>query len=708
MLHHVTQHDDSTQGIRVPLVRLGACIMGALAIAAHNIYVLRSFAIAPFAVVTAFLLGYGALSVLLLRRHPGAAWAFHVGDLAVCTVVVYASGAEHSWLFAFLLIPVWNQTHTNAKRAAVSGVLATLFYLAMLLFVRVVEERPLATSLIIFRTIMIAIVTTYCVTSAIIVQRSRRRFTVALTDAQRDALENAATLTALNRLTQAVTMTPEVAPMLDTAAGEMLTLFNASGCMIALIDEKQDALEIVACRATRPVPSAVFGLRIPFTEGAACAIVTRTRRPLIVPEAQTSPMLEATRDALRALSAQSVLVAPIITHSDVIGTINIHTDDPRRRFTDEEAMLATTAAAQVAAPIRNARLYDAERRARLLNERLQQAGREITESLDLNETLERIMVNLRGVLDFDAGSIQLLEGDAMRVLAVHGHSQDEVGRVRDLATHGYNRRLATSPEPVILHLPEADDIWPYDIDFAAVRTVLGLPLIVHNKIIGAMSIDSHKQDAYDQKDAEAAMAFARVAAVAVDHARLYTSVREMSMLDPLTGIPNRRYFDDRLDNEWRRAARNRTPFSVMMIDVDHFKAYNDHHGHAAGDVVLQRVAAALQGALQRATDFVARYGGEEFVAVLPATNLAIATTHAERLRRRIENLAIQHGHSSASTVVTVSIGVATAVAGSADAASLMIAADQQLYSAKRAGRNGVAAAAVVSQESTSSRPALEA
>jgi len=317
-------------------------------------------------------------------------------------------------------------------------------------------------------------------------------------------------------------------------------------------------------------------------------------------------------------------------------------------------------------------------------------------------------VNLRAVIDFDAGSIQLLEGDAMRVIAVHGHATDEVGRVRDLATHGYNRRLATSSEPVMLRLPAADDVWPYDIGFETIRTVLGLPLLVHNKVIGAMSIDSRKQNAYDEKDAEAAMAFARVAAVAVDHARLYTSVREMSMIDPLTGIANRRHFDDRMEAEWRRAARHRTPFSVMMIDVDHFKSYNDLNGHAAGDVVLQKVAAALQGALQRATDFIARYGGEEFVAVLPATNLAVATTHAERLRRRIENLAVQHGHSSASTVVTVSIGVATAVAGSADPASLLIAADQQLYAAKRAGRNCVAAAAIVSQETTSSRPALEA
>ncbi len=608
MLDNSPQHDYATQAVRVPLVRLGACIMGALAVAAHNIYVLRDFSLRPFLFLTAFLLAYGFASLIILRSYPAVAWFFHITDIAACTVVVYASGAEHSWLFALLLIPVWNQTHTNARRAAISGVLASLFYLGMLLFVRVVEHRPLATSLITFRTIMIAIVTLYCVTSAIVVQRYRRHFNDALTDAQRDALEGAAYLTALNRLTQAVTTASEITPMLDTAAGEMLSLFNASSCMITLFDEKHHLLEVVACRATRPIPSILMGLRIPLAEAAGGTIATRTRRPLIINDAQTSPMLEATRDGLRALSVHSVLIAPIITRSDVIGTINIHTDDPRRTFTEEEALLATTAAAQVAAPIRNARLYDAERRARLLNERLQQAGREITESLDLNETLQRILVNLRGVLDFDAGSIQLLEGDAMRVIAVHGHSTDEVGRVRDLATHGYNRRLATSPEPVILHLPEADDVWPYDIGFEAIRTVLGLPLIVHNKIIGAMSIDSRKNSAYDETDAEAAMAFARVAAVAVDHARLYTSVREMSMIDPLTNIANRRYFDDRLDNEWRRAGRHRTPFSVMMIDVDHFKAYNDHHGHAAGDVVLQKVAAALQGALQRATDFIARYG----------------------------------------------------------------------------------------------------
>jgi len=324
MPDNTPQHDFATQGVRVPLVRLGACIMGALAVAAHNTYVSHTFAVRPFLVLTTFLLAYGTVSMLVLRERTEVSWLFHICDLLVCTVVVYASGAEHSWLFALLLIPVWNQTHTNAKRAAISGVLAALFYLAMLMFVRVVEQRPLSTSLITFRTIMIAIVTMYCVTSAIVVQRNRRRFSDALTDARHDALESAATLAALNRLTQTVTTATETTAMLDTAAGELLALFNASSCLITLFDEKHEALEVVACRATRAVPSAVIGMRIPLAENAACVIATRTRRPLIVSEAQTNEMLEATRDVLRALSVHSVLIAQIITRSDVIGTINVH------------------------------------------------------------------------------------------------------------------------------------------------------------------------------------------------------------------------------------------------------------------------------------------------------------------------------------------------------------------------------------------------
>ncbi|NJN46327.1 MAG: diguanylate cyclase [Candidatus Competibacteraceae bacterium] len=165
---------------------------------------------------------------------------------------------------------------------------------------------------------------------------------------------------------------------------------------------------------------------------------------------------------------------------------------------------------------------------------------------------------------------------------------------------------------------------------------------------------------------------------------------DLSMTDGLTGIPNRRRFDEFLDTEWARAIRARTPLSLVLIDVDHFKAYNDQYGHAAGDRCLQTVAQTLAEGLPRRTDLVARYGGEEFACVLPTTDHTGALAIAERLRERIVSQQIDHQHSSVATFVTVSMGVATLQPDPhTESQALLEMADSRLYQAKRAGRNRV-------------------
>jgi len=169
------------------------------------------------------------------------------------------------------------------------------------------------------------------------------------------------------------------------------------------------------------------------------------------------------------------------------------------------------------------------------------------------------------------------------------------------------------------------------------------------------------------------------------------TLQRLSTLDGLTGIPNRRSFEERIEEEWRRAQRDSAMLAVLMVDIDHFKAYNDHYGHLQGDDCLIDIAQAIAATVNRPADSVARYGGEEFVAVLPDTDARGAALVAERLRQRIENLRITHQVSPAASVVTVSIGFA-AVTPTAhlQAPDLIGAADRALYEAKREGRNRVA------------------
>lgn len=163
-----------------------------------------------------------------------------------------------------------------------------------------------------------------------------------------------------------------------------------------------------------------------------------------------------------------------------------------------------------------------------------------------------------------------------------------------------------------------------------------------------------------------------------------------ALLDGLTGIPNRRSFDEQLQREWSRMQRNRSELSLILLDIDHFKLFNDTYGHLEGDECLRRVVAALLSSL-RGSDFAARYGGEEFVCILPETDRGGATTTAERIRRAVELLKIPHTSSLTSPWVTVSLGCATQNAEQSDTPDQLVAlADQMLYQAKTQGRNLVA------------------
>ncbi|MES2949601.1 MAG: diguanylate cyclase [Pseudomonadota bacterium] len=167
-------------------------------------------------------------------------------------------------------------------------------------------------------------------------------------------------------------------------------------------------------------------------------------------------------------------------------------------------------------------------------------------------------------------------------------------------------------------------------------------------------------------------------------------LRQMAFLDGLTGIANRRYFDDRLEAECRRCSRSATPVALIMVDVDFFKRYNDRYGHLAGDDCLRRVADTLKASLQRPYDLVARYGGEEFVCLLPDSTLAGAADAAGLLEQAVRSLAIEHLDSDVASMVTISLGVAACQPDRGfDTETLIKTADANLYKAKQAGRGRI-------------------
>jgi diguanylate cyclase (GGDEF)-like protein len=195
--------------------------------------------------------------------------------------------------------------------------------------------------------------------------------------------------------------------------------------------------------------------------------------------------------------------------------------------------------------------------------------------------------------------------------------------------------------------------------------------------------------------------FAAQVGLSVANIRLREALRSQSTKDPLTGLYNRRYLQEMLEREIRRAIRSEQALGALMLDLDHFKNFNDTYGHEAGDAVLRETAAFLVRSI-RAEDFVCRYGGEEFVVILPTADIRAAAARAERIRSKLRDVVVMHDGRSLG-LITVSIGVAALPNHGTNEKDLLQAADAALYRAKRDGRDRVVVAdPVVTAEQQSS------
>ena len=226
--------------------------------------------------------------------------------------------------------------------------------------------------------------------------------------------------------------------------------------------------------------------------------------------------------------------------------------------------------------------------------------------------------------------------------------------------------------------------------FHLTGSLLAIPVVAAQDVIGIMYFNRPSVDAFHIDELSLLQVVSNIAAIAIRNASLYEITEELAVQDALTGLLNRRALDQQLENEWERASRFNVPLSVIMIDVDHFKRFNDEHGHSVGDMVLQATAAGLSAELRK-VDTLGRFGGEEFLAVLPRTELDQAEAVAEKLRLRIAGqLHLRPEGAGEPLRITLSAGVACSTQEATSHTSLLDMADHALLGAKQAGRDRVA------------------
>jgi diguanylate cyclase (GGDEF)-like protein len=332
---------------------------------------------------------------------------------------------------------------------------------------------------------------------------------------------------------------------------------------------------------------------------------------------------------------------------------------------------------------------------------LLQAHSALVSTLDLDPLLNNILQAALGAIPAAEKGAVLLTGptpDSLQVRALQGYADPRIQNLAFVGTSGYSARALRDRRAWRIDDVHADAEVRYDGEIGEmrdIRSAICVPLLLQNEPVGVIALDATRPAAFTESDLRLLVAFANTAAIAISNAHLHAEIQAMANRDGLTGAANRRMLDASLAIEVDRAQRYGHPVSLIFMDLDSFKIYNDTFGHPAGDDRLQATAAMLRG-LTRYPDVLARYGGEEFALLLPHTDKAGALALAERVRATAQGEA-----GVASGFVpgyTLSLGVAEFPRDALTPEGLLRAADEAELAAKRAGKNRVKGAPTLATE----------
>jgi diguanylate cyclase (GGDEF)-like protein len=495
-------------------------------------------------------------------------------------------------------------------------------------------------------------------------------------------------LEVLNEIGRIATSDLELRPMLQGVTDALARNFDWE--FVALISLDRDRGVFVCEAMTSRIETRVFvGYTHPIGSGVV-GQVAATEQPVLIDDARRCANYVQTTPGVL-----SEICVPIKHKGRVVAVLNI--ESRRLGAFHSDLPLLMTVADQIAGAVAFARAYAETREWARLMEMLSEVSRTALEETNLESLLDRIARYIYDRFPLEVVTILLYEKDKQEFVQTAAAGEITlVDTKRVPVTRGLTGRCITTGKTQMVPDVNADP--DYIRINPNVVSELAVPIRCEGEILGAINLESVSADVFRSANVLVFEAFADQVAGAIRMATMKRKLEQanlelqrLSTTDSLTGLANRRLFDERFQDEWRRGIRTRRPLSLLFLDVDSFKSYNDLHGHQVGDWCLRVIADTLRRSLQRATDFVARYGGEEFAVLLSDTDESIARGAAEIVRSAVANLAIPHA-SSWHGVVTVSVGCTTAVPDPLFSPELLMQrADEALYQAKHAGRNRVVA-----------------
>jgi diguanylate cyclase (GGDEF)-like protein len=464
-----------------------------------------------------------------------------------------------------------------------------------------------------------------------------------------------------------------------------VSITNADTGRLVLIDESKqkvvDAFEYIRGKdAPGPCKQAIN-----LTEGVSGKIL-KTRRPVVISNLNRNDNLNPTERKLGAIAG-----VPLIARGRMLGVLYVGSSS-LREFTKNDINYLATLSGQASIAINNTLLYSRISREAQEMALLYEVSQSFISTLDFDQLLVNILHRLKETFGYLNLAIMLVDEEKQELYPRSYINYPE--KVKDLrfriGRDGITGHVAATKK--MYYSPDLSKDPYYVVGVEEAKSELCFPLMIGDKLIGVIDVESPQIDGFTQDDINLLSSLSAQIAISLENARLYETARKLSLTDPLTALPNRRNFDMFINAEIKRSERYHRPFSILMIDFDDFKNYNDQFGHIAGDKILQRFSQLMKETI-RDVDFLGRYGGDEFVAVLPETDHTFALEVAERMRKKIASQGIKPN-------ITLSIGIASFPQDAKDKKNLTELADQACYEAKQLGGNCVNFASALDLQTT--------
>lgn len=477
----------------------------------------------------------------------------------------------------------------------------------------------------------------------------------------------------------------EVRSVAQEAARQIAAFTNSDVCAISKWDRHRGVVVLWAeYRKGQISPSKVPYLPYNLSEYPLTEKVLNSGKPVQI-HLGDPKMDETEKLILLGQGANSLLMLPLFSQEQTIGLIEVFNSEAHMVFSEMDIDHVLVLASHAGISLDRASLLaEAKQRASEL-EAIRRASLSLTASLDMQTVFNAILESaLRLSHDvLDAHIFLYHEGEVSfgAALWADGRKDTKWKQVRE---DGLTATVAKSGEWVLVEDVTKHSLYKYPnwLESSWKGSIVGLPLKIGEQVVGVMNVAYRQPQEFPEDRLRVLGLLGDQAALAIANARFYNVVSLQAQTDPLTGLANRRAFDQRLDEEIRRSNRYNHPFVLFMIDLDRFKKINDTYGHLMGDKALQLVAAAMSKSV-RDTDFAARFGGDEFVLILPETKREHALDIAVKLTAQVEALPLPWKEKQAPLPLSLSIGIACYPEHGVEGEGLVDVADTALYQAKQ-------------------------